>query len=70
MAPPQFLAFDLETSKPIDDFNQWKAHRPLGISCAATLLDGEQPCLRFSRENDGSYAGRMHLLDELADEAQ
>lgn len=34
----QYLAFDIETAKdvPGDDFN-WRPHRPLGISCAATL---------------------------------
>ena len=43
----KFLAFDIETAKdvPGNDFN-WKPHRPLGISCAATLtIDAENPLL-------------------------
>ena len=34
----RYLAFDIETAKdvPGEDFN-WRPHRPLGISCAATL---------------------------------
>ena len=60
----RFLAFDLEISKTlIDDFNQWKAHRPLGISCAATLLAGEQPRLWFSREPDQSITTQMNRQD-------
>jgi hypothetical protein len=66
MNETKFLAFDLETSKPIQDFDQWKAHRPLGISCAATLLEGEQPHLWFSREKDQSIARQMHLEDLAA----
>jgi hypothetical protein len=61
---PRFLAFDLEISKTlIDDFNQWKDHRPLGISCAATLLAGEQPRLWFSREPDQRLSPQMNRQD-------
>ena len=61
---PRLLAFDLEISKTlIDDFNEWKAHRPLGISCAATLLEGEQPRLWFSREPNQGIAPQMHRDD-------
>lgn len=43
----KFLAFDLEIFKSIPDGEtDWKQHRPLGISCAATLLSDEtSPCL-------------------------
>lgn len=38
----KYLAFDLEIFKPIPEGEtNWKAHRPLGISCAATLLSDE-----------------------------
>ena len=72
---PRFLAFDLEISKSIEDFSQWKAHRPLGISCAATLLEGEPPRVWFSREPDQRIARHMnrddltvlvHYLEEAA----
>jgi RNase H-like protein len=45
----KFLAFDIETAKDIsgDDFN-WKPHRPLGISCAATFgSDSDKPRLWY-----------------------
>ncbi len=61
----QYLAFDIETSKdvPGDDFN-WRAHRPLGISCAATLASGgDQPLLWYSKTRDGSPAKRMSRED-------
>lgn len=43
----KWLAFDLEIFKSIPDGEtDWKQHRPLGISCAATLLSDEpQPRL-------------------------
>ncbi|MCP5110963.1 MAG: hypothetical protein GY953_09025 [bacterium] len=75
----RYLAFDIEIAKdvPGDDFN-WRPHRPLGISCAATLgSDAEQPVLWHGKTPDGSPAGRMsreearelvqYLLDMAAD---
>ena len=36
----KYLAFDIETAKVLpEDESDLKSHRPLGISCAATLLD-------------------------------
>ena len=57
----KFLAFDIETAKdvPGEDFN-WKPHRPLGISCAATLVgDAALPKLWHGRGGDGVHAPRM-----------
>ncbi|MCP5110479.1 MAG: hypothetical protein GY953_06550 [bacterium] len=57
----RYLAFDIETAKevPGEDFN-WRPHRPLGISCAATLAsDAEQPVLWHGKTADGSPAGLM-----------
>lgn len=35
---PKYLAFDIEIAKMLpEDEDDWKAHRPLGISCAAVL---------------------------------
>ena len=62
---PQYLAFDIETAKdvPGDDFN-WRPHRPLGISCAATLpSDTAQPILWHGKTRDGLPAGRMSQDD-------
>ncbi len=34
----KYLAFDIETAKMVEDESDWRSCRPLGISCAATLL--------------------------------
>jgi len=42
----KYLAFDIETARIMDDASDWMSQRPLGISCAATLLaDADQPRL-------------------------
>jgi hypothetical protein len=64
---PRYLAFDIETAKdvPGDDFN-WRLHRPLGISCAATLTsDTDQPILWHGRTREGLPAGQMSRDDAL-----
>src|SRR5450759_3950684 len=61
----QYLAFDIETSKdvPGEEFN-WRAHRPLGISCAATLTsDTDQPRLWYGKTPDGLPDKRMSRED-------
>ncbi|MGO8719192.1 MAG: ribonuclease H-like domain-containing protein [Acidobacteriaceae bacterium] len=61
----RYLAFDIETAKdvPGEDFN-WRPHRPLGISCAATLAsDMAEPVLWHGKTEDGSPAGRMSRDD-------
>jgi hypothetical protein len=57
----RFLAFDIETAKevPGEDFN-WRPHRPLGISCAATLAsDSDDVRLWHGKKADGTPANRM-----------
>ena len=61
----RYLAFDIETAKdvPGDDFN-WRPHRPLGISCAATLdSTSAEPRLWYGKTADGLPAKRMSLAD-------
>jgi hypothetical protein len=42
----RYLAFDIETAATNEDGSDWRSCRPLGISCAATLLgDSQQPTL-------------------------
>lgn len=74
----RYLAFDIETAKevPGEDFN-WRAHRPLGISCAATLAtDSDQPVLWHGKTPDGSPAAQMSnddargLVEYLAQKAR
>jgi len=57
----RYLAFDVETAKdvPGDDFN-WRPHRPLGISCAATLAsNANQPLLWYGKTREGLSGARM-----------
>jgi hypothetical protein len=61
----RYLAFDIETAKevPGEDFN-WRPHRPLGISCAATLDgDGGEPVRWHSRTTGGTPDKRMRKED-------
>jgi hypothetical protein len=64
----RYLAFDIETAKdvPGDDFN-WRPHRPLGISCAATLKsDSSEIQLWYGKKGDGTPAERMTRDDVAA----
>lgn len=64
MARP-YLAFDIETAQdvPGDDFN-WRPHRPLGISCAATLASNSgQPLLWYGKTRDRLPEKRMSQAD-------
>jgi len=57
----RYLAFDIETAKdvPGEDFN-WRPHRPLGISCAATLASNSSEMrLWHGKTKDGGPAQRM-----------
>jgi hypothetical protein len=59
-ARSRYLAFDIEIAKIIPgDFNNWRSHRPIGITCAATVVQGEKPLLWFSRDDNGGYAPQL-----------
>ena len=63
----RYLAFDIETAKdvPGEDFN-WRPHRPLGISCAATFTsDSTDVRLWHGIASDGAPAARM-TQDDVA----
>jgi hypothetical protein len=71
----KYVAFDLETAKDVPgaDFN-WRSHRPLGISCAATLSsEAEEPTIWHGLQADGAPAARMstskakQLVDDLVE---
>jgi RNase_H superfamily len=57
----KFLAFDLETAKVQPrGFRNWKAGRPLGISCAATLTeDSDKPVLWHGTAEHEQPGGQM-----------
>jgi len=61
----KYLAFDIEIAKELPkDEHDLKAHRPLGMICAATLAATEdQPKIWYSRQEDGNPADRMSRQD-------
>lgn len=61
----RYLAFDIETAKEVPgDGSNWRQHRPLGISCAATLAsDWNEPRLWFSQTANGSPANQIAIAD-------
>jgi len=56
----RYVAFDLEIAKAIPDGEtDWDKHRPLGISCAATLTSDGDLKLWHGKESGGVYAEKM-----------
>jgi hypothetical protein len=73
----RYLAFDIETARITDDASDWKSQRPLGISCAATLLaDADQPRLwyggtdRVSPKNCMSREEAAQLVEYLSKQVE
>ena len=72
----KYLAFDIETAKVLpEDQPDWNSHRPLGISCAATLLaDSDELVLWHGGADRKCPADRMsqqeagRLVEYLATE--
>ena len=56
----RYLAFDIESAKVLpEDESDLKSHRPLGISCAATLLADSKELRLWHGGTDQSPADRM-----------
>lgn len=56
----KYCAFDLEIARPLPDgIDDWKANRPLGITCAATLAGDGEVKTWFGEEPGGAPADRM-----------
>jgi hypothetical protein len=63
----RYVAFDIETAQdvPGEDFN-WRPHRPLGITCAATLAsDSNEVRLWHGKTKDGSPAARKTQAEAI-----
>jgi RNase_H superfamily len=59
-----YLAFDIEIARLLPSGAQdWKSFRPLGITCAATLADGEEPRLWHGLALDDKPADQMGRSD-------
>jgi hypothetical protein len=72
-----YLAFDIETAKTTEDGVDWRSCRPLGISCAATLLaDSNELRLWHGGKDRNNPADRMspqdagELVEYLAAQAE
>ncbi len=64
----KFLAFDIETAKivPGAEFN-WKAHRPLGVTCIASqATDEQEPRVWLTKTPKGTPAPQMKRADIAA----
>ena len=58
----KYLAFDIETAAALSDaqFQNWKAHRPLGIACiAAQACDAATPTFWDGRDAGGGHDARL-----------
>jgi hypothetical protein len=56
----KYLAFDLEIAKIMsDDAGDLKTYRPLGITCAAALLDDADPVIWHGETASGAAADQM-----------
>lgn len=75
---PRYLAFDVETAAIIPGTSfDWRSHRPLGITCAATLASDE-PAARLwhGKSAEGGPSPRMRrdeargLVEFLAERVQ
>ena len=62
MPKKKYLAFDLETVKPFPTGEDWRPHRPLGMSCAAAHAE-DLDLTWFSRNEDGTIADVMSIQD-------
>lgn len=50
----KYLAFDIEIFNEIPEgASDWKAHRPLGISCAAAIESGQEVPVKWWSSNEG-----------------
>ena len=60
----KYLAFDIETAKTTEDETDWRSCRPLGISCAATLLaDSDELRLWHGGKDRNNPSDRMSPQD-------
>lgn len=61
----KYLAFDIEIIKEIPEGEDWKKHRPLGISCAATLRSGDISPVRWYSQGGYTQGKPMKQVDLL-----
>ena len=60
----KLVAFDIEIAEPLQDGVEYCSHyRPLGISCAATLISGEPAITWYRDKAGGGYGDRMNPVE-------
>ena len=63
----KYLAFDIEIRKVLPaGLDDWKSHRPLGITCAATYQGEGKPQVWFGRTSVGEIANQMSVSELMA----
>ncbi|NPV86752.1 MAG: hypothetical protein HPY45_12175 [Anaerolineae bacterium] len=55
----QYCAFDIEIARQLSDFDNWRSHRPLGITCAATLTSSGEMRLWYGKTPSDNPAACM-----------
>jgi len=66
-----YLAFDIETAKVLSENEpDWKSCRPLGISCAATLLSDTQELVLWHGKDRMNHNEAGKLVEYLAAKAE
>jgi hypothetical protein len=68
----KYLAFDIETAKvlPENEPDEWKSCRPLGISCAATLLADSNELVLWTGKDKMSQNEAGELVHYLTTQAE
>jgi hypothetical protein len=61
----RYLAFDIETATKTEDGTDWRSQRPMGITCAATLL-GDSNELRLWHGGDRTHPANQMNQQEAA----
>ena len=59
----RFVGFDIETAKPFPEGEDWREHRPLGITCAAIWQGEERSDVWYSKDEDGKPLAQMTKKD-------
>ena len=63
----EYVAFDIEIVQSLPEgVDDWKAYRPLGISCAATMTSRGELTIWYGRTATGEIADHMNRADLAA----
>ena len=63
MQDQKYLAFDIETTKPFPEGEDWKEHRPLGIACAAAYSEDLGRPITWHTDGKDGIQSQMSVTD-------